>query len=94
MQEKFLQFGASLFVNLVLKNVGSLFGGYTNSTVQKTLRDVFAKKIYFFLSQLTCWLSSTNLIPSGTLGLCCAHIVRLMTLQQFCAWLFTLQLCY
>ena len=54
MQEKFLQFGASLFVNLVLKNVGSLFGGYTNSTVQKTLRDVFAKKNIFFLSQLTC----------------------------------------
>ena len=48
MQEKFLQFGASLFVNLVLKSVGSLFGGYTNSTVQKTLIDVFAKKIYFF----------------------------------------------
>ena len=60
----------------------------------KNFKRCFCQKNIFFLSQLTCWLSSTNLIPSGTLGLCCAHIVRLMTLQQFCAWLFTLQLCY
>ena len=37
-------------------------------TVQKT-----------FFNQLTCWLSSTNLIPRGTIGSCCAHIDQLMT---------------
>ena len=60
----------------------------------KNFKRCFCQKNIFFLSQLTCWLSSTNLITRGTLGLCCAHIARLMTLQQFCAWLFTLQLCY
>ena len=32
-----------------------------------------------FFNQLTCWLSNTNLIPRGTLGLCCALIGQLMT---------------
>ena len=32
-----------------------------------------------FFQSVNCWLSNTNLIPRGTLGLCCAHIAQLMT---------------